>query len=181
VSACLQALVRKQILAPDETTASGEDAFRFAHMLMRDAAYRALPKGQRAELHERHAQTLERRSGSRASEYEEILGYHLEQAYIAWSELGPVDERAVEAARRGGSVLFSAGRRALTRGDWPAATNLLTRSRFLVEAGGENPTSVLLALGSALRESERLRERDAALALAIEKAQRSGQRSGGPD
>ena len=60
--------------------AAPSDAFRFAHILVRDAAYAGLAKRRRAELHERFAR-LARASPERAAgEYEEILGYHLEQA-----------------------------------------------------------------------------------------------------
>ena len=41
-------------------TLPGDDAFRFRHLLIRDAAYDALPKAARAELHERFADWLER-------------------------------------------------------------------------------------------------------------------------
>ena len=50
-------------------------------MLIRDAAYRSLPKETRAELHARFAAWLERRPRAALHEFEEIVGYHLEQAY----------------------------------------------------------------------------------------------------
>ena len=53
-----------------------EDAFRFGHILVRDAAYNAISKTARATLHERFAYWLE----ASGSHYEEIMGYHLEQA-----------------------------------------------------------------------------------------------------
>ena len=61
----LVALVRKQLIRPDTAQFAGEDAFRFRHLLIRDAAYDALPKAIRAELHERFADWLEER-GSRS-------------------------------------------------------------------------------------------------------------------
>lgn len=93
VGAYLQALVRKELIRPDLTDLSGEDAFRFSHILVKDAAYNALPKAIRAELHERFAGWLEQMAGDRRPEYEEIIGYHLEQAYRYRSQLGPVSER----------------------------------------------------------------------------------------
>ncbi len=57
----LAALVRKELIRPDKPAAPGEDAFRFRHLLIRDAAYDALPKATRAELHERFAAWLEER------------------------------------------------------------------------------------------------------------------------
>ena len=64
---------------PDKTQLAGEDGFRFRHLLIRDAAYDALPKAVRAELHERFAAWLEEH-GAELVELDEILGYHLEQA-----------------------------------------------------------------------------------------------------
>ena len=53
-------------MRPDKGTLPGDDAFRFRHILIRDAAYEALSKAARAELHERFADWLEhvRRSSS---------------------------------------------------------------------------------------------------------------------
>ena len=72
-------LVRKELVRPDKAQLPGEDAFRFRHLLIRDAAYDALPKATRAELHERFALWLEEH-GADLVELDEILGYHLEQA-----------------------------------------------------------------------------------------------------
>ena len=49
---------------PAERASSGEAAFRFKHILVRDAAYRATAKKLRAVLHERFARWLERSPGS---------------------------------------------------------------------------------------------------------------------
>ena len=40
----LAALVRKELISPDRAQLAGEDAFRFRHLLIRDAAYDTLPK-----------------------------------------------------------------------------------------------------------------------------------------
>src|SRR5581483_8397519 len=61
VDAELARLVRKELVRPDTPQLPAEDAFRFRHMLIRDAAYDALPKAARAELHERFATWLETR------------------------------------------------------------------------------------------------------------------------
>ena len=55
----LAALARKQLITPDKAQISGEDGFRFRHILIRDAAYDALPKAARADLHARFAGWLE--------------------------------------------------------------------------------------------------------------------------
>jgi hypothetical protein len=84
---CLPTLVEKDLLKPESTSFAGEEAFRFRHQLLRDAAYASLPKEGRAHSHERFATWLEEKLGERASEYEEMLGYHLEQAHrcrVGW-------------------------------------------------------------------------------------------------
>jgi class 3 adenylate cyclase/tetratricopeptide (TPR) repeat protein len=128
----LAALVRKELIRPDQPQFAGEDGFRFRHLLIRDAAYEALPKQVRAELHERFADWLARVVREHAPEYEEILGYHLEQAHRSRAELGPLDEHTEGVGRRAAECLAAAGRRALARGDAHAATNLLERALALV-------------------------------------------------
>ena len=120
----LAALVRRQLIQPDRALFSGEDGFRFRHLLIRDAAYDALPKSTRAELHERFAGWLEDR-GDDVVELDEILGYHLEQAARYKQELGQPD---TGLADRAGERLAAAGRRALWRGDELAAARLLERA-----------------------------------------------------
>ena len=75
----LVSLVRKELIRPGRPLLAGEDAFRFGHLLIRDAAYDALPKSTRAELHRRFADWLEER-GVELVERDELVGYHLEQA-----------------------------------------------------------------------------------------------------
>jgi class 3 adenylate cyclase len=76
----ISSLIRMELIRPAASLISGEDAYRFRHVLIRDAAYAAMPKELRAQLHERYAEWLERSSES-TFEADEILGYHLEQAY----------------------------------------------------------------------------------------------------
>ena len=99
VTARLAALVRKELVRPDKPQLPGEDAFRFRHLLIRDAAYNALPKATRAELHERFADWLGEH-GSTLVELDEILGYHLEQAYRYRTELGALDAHAMHLGRQ---------------------------------------------------------------------------------
>src|SRR4029079_5193231 len=101
----LQTLVRKELIRPDRTDLPGEDAFRFRHLLIRDAAYEAMPKELRAELHERFADWLDHIRAQDVSERDEIVGYHLEQAYRYRAELAPVDEAAEALALRAGERL----------------------------------------------------------------------------
>ena len=87
VDECLASLVRKDLIRPDRSSLPGEDAYRFRHVLIRDAAYEAMPKQLRAKLHERFASWLEVVVGDGMTEQEEILGYHLEQALSYRAEL----------------------------------------------------------------------------------------------
>ena len=128
----LQALTSKQFIRP---TVAEADFYRFGHSVIKDSAYRSLLKRTRAELHERFvdwADPINRERG-RELEFEEILGYHLEQAYRYRVELGSVDD-ASGIGERAAIKLSSAGQRALARGDIPAAVNLLRRSIALLPA-----------------------------------------------
>ena len=132
VMARLTTLVRKELVRPDKAQLPGEDAFRFRHLLIREAAYDALSKATRAELHEQFASWLEMH-GAELVELEEILGYHLEQAWRYRQELG--DARGGELADAARRRLTVAGQRALGREDFPAALNLLDRALALVPSG----------------------------------------------
>ncbi len=144
----LLALARKELIRPDRAEFAGEDAFRFRHMLIRDAAYQAMPKEQRAELHEGFARWLTGAAGERVAEYEEILGYHLEQAHRYRTELGPSDERTLELGREAGQALRASAERALSRGDLDGATRLLERSIELLD--GVERAATIVELGEIL-------------------------------
>jgi class 3 adenylate cyclase/tetratricopeptide (TPR) repeat protein len=136
----LLSLVRKQLLRPAPGPLGGRDALRFRHLLVRDVAYESLPRQTRAQLHERYAAWLADTAGARGRELEEIIGWHLEQAHRQLAELGPVDAHGRELAAGAAGRLASAGRRAIGRGDLPAAVNLLERAiALLPEGSGEPP------------------------------------------
>jgi class 3 adenylate cyclase/tetratricopeptide (TPR) repeat protein len=130
LGAILASLVRKDLVRPDLSQLPGEDAYRFRHVLIRDAAYDALPKASRAELHEQLAGWLNERSADVVAA-DEILGYHLEQSYRYRLELGPADLAARSLATRTSRLLASAGGRALARNDVGAALNFLERALAL--------------------------------------------------
>jgi tetratricopeptide (TPR) repeat protein len=145
----LASLTTKQFVRP---TVADEEYYRFGHAVIKDAAYRSLLKRTRAELHEHFVDWAEpiNRERGREVEFEEILGYHLEQAYRYRTELGAVDGRAVEVGRRGATKLSSAGRRALTRGDMPTAASLLQRSVDLLPPDDPHRIAVLPDLAESL-------------------------------
>jgi class 3 adenylate cyclase len=164
----LAALVRHDLIRPDQPQVPGEDAYRFRHILIRDAAYDALPKTRRTGLHERFAAWLEEH-GTGLVELDELVGYHLEQAVRYQQELGrPVDE---PLAAEGGRRLTAAGRRAFARQDHVAAAGLLERAAALLPAGKLDAIlefellDALLGVDGerALRRAETLAERAAAV------------------
>jgi class 3 adenylate cyclase/tetratricopeptide (TPR) repeat protein len=134
----LTALVRNELIRPDRPLFAGEDAFRFRHLLMRDAAYQSLPKAERAELHEQFADWLTEHGGELV-ELDELLGYHLEQAYRYRQQLGQDDEHGRALAARAGERLGLAGRRAVLRHDHGAGLNLLERAADLLPDERRHP------------------------------------------
>ena len=150
VPARLQALVRRELLRPARARLAGDQGFQFRHLLLRDATYDSIPKQARAELHELFAVWGERTAGARLREIEEIVGYHLEQAWRYRVELGIVDERNQRLAAAAARHLGAAGRRALGRGDLPAASKLLERAVGLLPAGDPGGLELLVELADVL-------------------------------
>ncbi len=163
VDSCLAALVRRELIRPHPPMLQGDDAYRFRHLLIRDAAYEALPKSERAELHERFAAWLEL-AGSALPELDEITGWHLEQTVIYRRQLGQAAEPAL--VRRAAERLYAGGRRAGERGDRLAAASLLQRALAL--AAGDDPlhAEIAVALAEQLVESGEPERMEALLVLA---------------
>ena len=115
------------MIRPDRPSLGGR-TYRFRHLLIRDAAYESTPKEARSQLHERFGRWLESAAGERMTEYEEVVGYHLEQAHGYRAELGPADDAARGLAREAAERLGRAGRRAFMRSDAPAGVNLISRA-----------------------------------------------------
>jgi len=147
----LVALVRKDLVRPAVAQLAGEDGYRFRHLLIRDAAYEALPKATRADLHERFASWLETR-GADLVELDEIVGYHLEQAFKYRGELGPLTDSDRGAGARAGGALARSGRRALERGDRRAAASLLERAVKLLPESSPQQVLALVELGRSLAD-----------------------------
>jgi class 3 adenylate cyclase/tetratricopeptide (TPR) repeat protein len=173
----LAALRSKQFIQP--TTLSGEDeGYRFHHVLVRDATYQSLLKRARATLHEQFVTWAERVNAERGreTEFEEILGYHLEQAVRYRRELGPLDDRGRDLAQRAATKLSGAGLRALDRSDMPAAANLLGRSVDLLEPADPVRLELVPELCEALMALSRLEEAGTLLESSAEAAERLGDR-----
>ncbi len=177
VASELGELTRKDLIRLAAASFAGElVAYRFKHILVRDAAYRATTKRVRAALHERFADWLERRAGLRVVEYHEVIGYHLEQAYGYVTELGPADDHARELAARAAAHLGTAGRRAGDHGDYYAAANLLGRAAALLPAESRERLELLHPHLNAVSQTQGGSDTIATAQTMIELAEKLGDR-----
>lgn len=173
LGARLMALVRKELARQDRSDAVGDEAFRFRHILVRDAAYGALPKEQRADLHARFADWLERVAADRLPEYQEVIAYHLEQAHQNRSDLGMNDDLTRSLGARAASYLRSSGNSAFAHSDRTAAVHLLTRGVALTDDGRERG-EMLLLIAEATAELGDFRGASALVDSAIAAAREAG-------
>jgi len=172
ITADLLGLVQREVVAPARPGLSLTEAYRFRHILMRDAAYEALSKAERAELHRRFADWLEQVAIDRLMEYHEILGYHLGQSYRYRIELRENDPQTVALGDRAARHLGLAGKRASDRGDGLSAIRLLGQAEAMPSDDREARGQLLLDLGRALQLLGRYPEAgaraDEAIAVALE-------------
>ena len=173
IDARLLSLVRKDLLA---ARSGPGNRFRFRHALIRDAAYAGIPKELRADLHQRFADWAAQTNAGRAGDLDEIIGYHLEQAYRYREQLGALDDAHRKLAERAGELLGEAGQRAFARDDMAAALNLLDRAVALLTE--EHPAQLDLQreLSSALWSSGEIARAESLLAGIIEATAASGDR-----
>jgi class 3 adenylate cyclase/tetratricopeptide (TPR) repeat protein len=116
-------LLREFLLPEPRSSISGETAYRFKHVLIREVAYAGLSKSGRAEHHRRFAEWLRERA---SDDLLEIRAYHLDHAAALLAELDGAapQELAAEAAE----ALTAAGRRAIAREAFASARKLLSRA-----------------------------------------------------
>ena len=116
-------LQREFLLREPRSSISGETAYRFKHLLIREVAYTGLAKLARAQHHARFAEWLAERTGE---ELVEIRAYHLDQAVELLVELegAPPEELAQETA----AALVKAAKRAIAREAYATARKLGLRA-----------------------------------------------------
>ena len=151
VDSRLTGLVRKELIRPHPAAIRDDDAFRFRHLLIRDAAYDALPKANRADLHERFARWLEQTVVGDIVELDEIAGWHLERTLRYQRELGQSPDEAL--ARDAADHLHAAGRHARERRDVPAAKHLLERALALAQEDDPRRARIAADLAEVLVEA----------------------------
>ena len=115
----LAALVRRELIRSDRPQFAGEDGFRFRHLLIRDAAYDALPQSDPRRPARTASPTGSTSTARNSSSCDEIVGYHLEQAarYLDRTRAGqpsrsrspPVSDSAPRATALSGAA--TGGRR----------------------------------------------------------------------
>ncbi len=156
----LLALSRREIISRDAPGLADDDAFRFRHILIRDAAYDRLSKRDRADLHERFADWLETVAGERLMEFSEIRAHHLAQAAEYRLELGQ-DLTASPLLERTRTALLAAADRAEQLHAYPEAARLLARLIALEDGTAADAGEAQGAQGAALLRSRDLRLREA--------------------
>ncbi len=125
-SALDELVLRDLVVSEPRSPISGQPAFKFKHVLIREVAYTGLSKAARAEHHALFAEWLGMYAGD---EIVEIRAFHLDRATHLHAELdgAPSPELAEAAA----SALTKAGHRALSREAFKTARKLLLRAAEL--------------------------------------------------
>jgi DNA-binding SARP family transcriptional activator len=174
VASRLASLARRELIRPDRSLLPGEDAFRFRHLLIRDAAYEALPKATRSELHERLAGWLEGYGGELV-ERDELVGHHLHQAHRYLEELGAPATETGPLGERAAGHLAAAGRRAALRGDYDTVAQLLDRALELGVPDNRERLQLQVELGEAIFQTGRSAEAEVLLDGTVEAATELGE------
>jgi len=123
-----------------------ENGYRFRHALVHEAVYRSTAKAERAVLHERLADHLDR-----SGEEDDLVGFHLERAHELQTELGLDDRHLRQLAADAGTRLGAAGILAWKRNDVPATVGLLRRAIALLDDESPHARELTCELGLALR------------------------------
>jgi tetratricopeptide (TPR) repeat protein len=165
----IAALTQKHLVRPVDD--GDETQHRFQHIMIRDTTYEGILKRGRADLHERFVAWADGVNRDRGAEFEEILGYHLEQAWTYLSELGPLDDHGRAIGEDGARRLSSAGRRAFARGDVPAAATLIGRAAALLPVDHRERLKLLPDHAEALLMMGRFDDATAVLEESIQYAE----------
>jgi class 3 adenylate cyclase/tetratricopeptide (TPR) repeat protein len=160
-------LLRKEFLRAAATDLPGLSAYRFLHVLVRDAAYAGLAKASRAMWHEQLADWLSVLGGDVVPD--EIVGHHLASAWEYRTQLGPATSQVRELAARAARKLAAAARR-LELSDVAAAAALLQRAAAILGPDDPHRVECLLNLAGQRIELGQIDEARQALRTAAEAA-----------
>jgi class 3 adenylate cyclase len=134
----LDGLMGKDLIREDPQ-APHQQLYRFRHPLIRETAYDAMPKRLRAELHEGFAGWLAAATGDRVDEYDDIVGYHLEQAYRYRGELGAIPDDGGTLGRAMAAWRGRAARRSTVAGDARVPPHAPDAAQAAQKASGRGP------------------------------------------
>jgi DNA-binding SARP family transcriptional activator len=162
LGAAAMSLMRKGFITTAESEIPGEDAFRFHHVLLQNAAYEALPKVRRAQMHVRLADWMERA----APQSHEVIGHHLHETWRFLGELGVDESTRDEVGRRGADRLRKSAEFAVVRSALPAAVELRRQAAAMLPERSRDRVRALVELGDVLLTSGRLGEAARTLAEA---------------
>jgi DNA-binding SARP family transcriptional activator len=138
----LASLTRRGFLEPIAGAAAFEERFRFRHGLIHEAAYQSVPKAERSRLHEAVADVHDARGG-----FDELVGFHLEQAALLRPDRDRHSQRLAEDA---GRKLAAGGITRWKRHDTPGAVRLLERAIRLLPTEHPQRADLLCELASAV-------------------------------
>ena len=148
-------------------TLPGDDAFRFRHLLIRDAAYDALPKATRAELHERFADWLEEHGARRSSSSTRSSATTSSRRRATGAELGSPSPALQERAAQQLAAAACAPARVRMR---TRAWRCSQRASTLLDPDDPRRLALLPTLGQALYALGRLDDAYRTFDEAIERA-----------
>jgi class 3 adenylate cyclase/tetratricopeptide (TPR) repeat protein len=141
-------LVSKELVRPARgSTVEGQEEFSFWHLVVRDVAYRQIPRGARSKKHRAAAEWIERIAGNRVADHAEILAHHYEQALELARAAGAAEE-SEELAVPTRRFLTLAGDRAFPL-DVHMASSYYERALKLVPPGRPERAQVLAKAAEA--------------------------------
>ncbi|HEX5299406.1 MAG TPA: AAA family ATPase, partial [Streptosporangiaceae bacterium] len=133
-----------QIKAMETNGVAEPLSYRFESALVHEVAYESLPKGWRADSHQRLAAALAAQDGDA-----EVIGSHWERAWLLRRELGLPEAAWREPADLAVTALRAAGARALAGGDARHAAGLLGRALSICPGGDPRVPGLMLQTGEA--------------------------------
>ena len=174
----LDNLWRRALIQPSSSQLKSEDAYSFTNALLREVVYAGIPKMIRSRAHQIVAHWLTARSDDHHFTLDDIIGFHLEQAFAYLQQVGVRGAELRSVAEAAETHLRTAGRRALDRWDFTAAAGLLTRAVRVGQAASTLRWETAIDAAEALIEIGELSEAKEAIASARSAADASSDRRG---
>jgi class 3 adenylate cyclase/tetratricopeptide (TPR) repeat protein len=173
VNQALHELVRKEFVrAARHSSIAGQDEFSFWHALVRDVAYKQIPRRERYRRHRAAAAWIEGMAGPRLADQIELLAYHYREALVL-AESSSLEEEAKELKPLTRQCLELAGDRA-----W--GLDIARAARYYEEAlrlfsSGESGRAAVLTKTAEIADAQgNLTEAVAAYEVALSEYEKQG-------